>query len=201
MARPRATFEPATSERWPDLVELFGRRGACGGCWCMELRLARADFDRVKGAGARRALKRRVDSARPPGLLGYACGEPVAWVSVEPREAFRRLATSRVLAPVDDAPVWSINCLFVRADQRRRGLSVAAIRAAVDHARAHGATCVEAYPTDPRRPDVPAAFAYTGLLAAYLEAGFREVLRRSATRPIVRRRLRPAVARGARRRA
>jgi hypothetical protein len=71
---------------------------------------------------------------------------------------------------------------------------VAAIEAAVEHARGHGATIVEAYPVEPKQSTgegakMPAAFAWTGLLSAYLAAGFREVARRSATRPIVRRRL------------
>jgi hypothetical protein len=26
---------PATAERWPDLEALFGKNGACAGCWCM----------------------------------------------------------------------------------------------------------------------------------------------------------------------
>jgi hypothetical protein len=28
-------FHPLTPERWHDLEQLFGTRGACGGCWCM----------------------------------------------------------------------------------------------------------------------------------------------------------------------
>ncbi len=154
----------------------------------MEMRLARADYERRKAAGnTRRALKRLVDDGQEPGLLGYLDLEPVAWVSVQPREAFARFATSRVLAPVDDKPVWSINCLLVRRDLRRGGFSVQAIRAAVEHARRRGARIVEAYPVIPRKDPMPPVFACSGLFSAYLRAGFREVLRRSPTRPIVRR--------------
>jgi GNAT superfamily N-acetyltransferase len=115
---------------------------------------------------------------------------PVAWVSVGPREDFELLARSRVLAPVDEHSVWSVTCFFVHKDCRRRGLSVAALRAAAEYARDHGATLIEGYPIDPRNEETPPVFAYTGLLSAYRRAGFREVARRSPTRPILRKTLR-----------
>jgi hypothetical protein len=37
-------FHPLTPEAWSDFEELFGRRGACGGCWCMWWRLKKKDF-------------------------------------------------------------------------------------------------------------------------------------------------------------
>ena len=184
-------FHPVTSERWADLVQLFGQRGACGGCWCMTPRLSRADYERRKGASNRRAMKRLVDTGRRPGLLGYVDGEPVAWIALGPREDYVQLSNSRILAPVDERPVWSITCLFIRKDQRGRGLSVRALRAAVDHARGQGASIVEGYAVDPQTTPMPAVFAYPGLLAAYERAGFREVARRSPTRPIMRRHVRP----------
>jgi hypothetical protein len=55
-------FYPLTAERWEDLEELFGERGASGGCWCMWWRLKRSEFERQKGEGNRLALKRIVDS-------------------------------------------------------------------------------------------------------------------------------------------
>jgi hypothetical protein len=59
----------------------------------------------------------------------------------------------------------------------------------VRFARRRGARVVEGYPIDAgaKQPDV---FVYTGLAPAFEKAGFREVARRSPTRPIVRRRLR-----------
>jgi GNAT superfamily N-acetyltransferase len=94
-----------------------------------------------------------------------------------------------VLAPVDDAPVWSVSCFFVARSWRRRGVSRALLDAAVRFARRRGARIVEGYPIDgtSKQPDV---FVYTGLAPAFLKAGFREVARRSPTRPIVRCRLR-----------
>ncbi|MDX1660441.1 MAG: GNAT family N-acetyltransferase [Gemmatimonadota bacterium] len=183
-------IHPATPDRWPDLVELFGPRGACGGCWCMEYRRPRAEFDANKGEGNRRALKRRVSSGpSPPGLLAYDEGEPVGWCAVAPREEFRRLETSRILAPVDERPVWSIVCFFVRKDRRHQGISRRLVDGAVDLVARHGGEIVEAYPVEPRKPEMPPVFAFTGLASAFRDAGFEEVERRSETRPIMRRRI------------
>ena len=183
---PGVEFRALTSERWPDLEALFGARGACGGCWCMTWRLKRSDFARGKGEGNRKALRAIVTSGAEPGVLAYAGGEPVAWCAVAPREVYPALGRSRVLAPVDERPVWSISCLFVTRGMRRSGVSVPLIRAAVAHAAAHGAEAVEAYPVEPYSPEMPAAFAWTGIASAFRKAGFKEVLRRSRPRPIMR---------------
>lgn len=178
---------PASPERWQELEELFGERGACGGCWCMYWRLPRAEFERGKGAPNRAGLRALVASGDPPGLIAYLAGRPVGWCSVGPRDAFPRLERSRILRPVDDAPVWSVVCLFVARPFRGRGVSVALLRAAAEHAASHGAGMVEGYPVDPRRGRVPDAFAWTGIEAGFRRAGFREVARRSEGRPIMRR--------------
>ena len=152
----------------------------------MTWRLPRKEFDRNKGEGNRRAFRAVVGSGAEPGVLAYAGGEPVGWCAVAPREAYPVLERSRILARVDDRPVWSITCLFVARRARRSGLSVALIRAAAAHAAGHGATVVEAYPVEPYSAQMPPAFAWTGFASAYLGAGFVEVARRSRARPIVR---------------
>ena len=183
---PALEFRPLTADRWPDLEALFGPRGACGGCWCMTWRLKRSEFDRGKGEGNRKAFRAIVRSGAEPGVLAYAGSEPVGWCAVAPREAYTVLERSRVLAPVDGRPVWSISCLFVTRGMRRSGVSVPLIRAAVEHAAGHGAEVVEAYPVEPYSAAMPAAFAWTGIASAFEKAGFKEVLRRSRARPIMR---------------
>jgi GNAT superfamily N-acetyltransferase len=185
-ATPKLEFHPLTARRFGDLERLFGPRGACGGCWCMWWRLTRSQFDEQKGEKNRRALKRIVRSGEVPGILGYCDGEPVGWCSIAPRESFPALARSRVLKRVDDKPVWSVVCFYVPRQFRRRGFSTALLRAAVAHAREHGARIVEGYPTEPRKTPAPDAFVWTGLPAAFRRTGFREVARRSPTRPIMR---------------
>lgn len=139
-------------------------------------------------------MKRLVAKGGRPGILAYARGEPVGWCAVGPREEYQRLAGSRVLAPPDDEKVWSVVCLFVRKDRRRSGLSATLLREAVRFAARRGAKVVEGYPIDPTKSEVPPAFAATGIASAYRAAGFKEVVRRSRTRPIMRKRV-PAKAR------
>jgi len=184
-------FEAATAERWADIETLFGERGACGGCWCMAMRLPRRDWVAGKGAANKRAFKRIVARGGRPGVLAYADRDPIGWCAVGPRADFAVLANSRVLAPVDDEPVWSVTCLFIRKDWRRRGLSTRLLRAAAELARAGGARIVEGYPISPSTTDMPAPFLWLGTPPAFVAAGFVEVARRSRLRPIMRKAVRP----------
>lgn len=187
----RLVFHPATPERWPDVEALFGERGACAGCWCMYWRLRRADWEVGKGAGNRRVFRGIVLGGGTPGVIAYLDGAPVGWCAVAPREDYPALERSRILAPVDERPVWSISCLFIERRWRRQGIATALLKAACDHARGLGARIVEGYPVEPDKDRAPDAFLWTGTASAFLRAGFREVARRSRTRPIMRRRLNP----------
>jgi GNAT superfamily N-acetyltransferase len=179
-------FHPLTPKRWADLEELFGSRGACGGCWCMWWRQTQAEFDRNKGEPNRRAMKRIVTSGRVPGILAYDRGHPVGWCAAGPRESYPRLARSRILKRIDDRPVWSVVCFFIARSHRRRGLATGLLQAAVEHAGRHGARIVEGYPVEPRKSLAPDVFVYHGLASQFRRAGFREAARRSETRPIMR---------------
>jgi len=186
---PALTIKPLTPDLWPPFEELFGPRGACGGCWCMTPRLTRSDYEANKGAGNKRAMRALVDAGETPGVIAFDGEAPVAWCSLGPRSGFGSLARSRILKPVDDREVWSIVCLFVAKAARRKGVSIKIIDAACDYAALRGATCMEGYPVEPKKDDMPPVFAYTGIASAYLAAGFHEVARRSETRPIMRREL------------
>ncbi len=179
-------FEPVTAERWQDLELLFGSRGACGGCWCMAWRKRRADFQRDKGDANRASLKALVDADSQPGIIAYDGDVPVGWCAVAPRQEYSFLQRSRVLKPIDDAPVWSVSCLFVARAYRRKNVSVELLRAAIAFVRERGGEIVEGYPMEPKAGSMPDAFVWTGLLNAFLKAGFREVPRWSENRPLVR---------------
>jgi len=105
---------------------------------------------------------------------------------VGPRASFGALARSRVLAPVDERPVWSIVCFFIARPFRKKGLSRDLIRAALAFAKERGAAIVEGYPVEPKKGVTADAFAYTGLAKTFRAAGFVEVARRSETRPLMR---------------
>jgi GNAT superfamily N-acetyltransferase len=134
-------------------------------------------------------MRALVASGAAPGVLAYVDGELAGWCAIEPREAFGQLARSRVLAPVDGEPVWSIACLYVAKEHRRTGLSKRILAAAAEYAASRGARVVEGYPVEPRQASMPDVFAYTGIASAFEAAGFEEVARRSPTRPIFRKRV------------
>jgi GNAT superfamily N-acetyltransferase len=180
-------FAPLTPDRWSDVVQLFGPRGACAGCWCMVWRRSRADWERGKGSGNRAAFRRVVRRGPAPGILAYSDSQPIAWCAVAPREAYVQLERSRVLKRIDAEPVWSVSCLFVTRAFRRRGVSTALLQAAGQFAASQGARIVEGYPVEPYSEKMPDAFAWTGTVAAFRAAGYAEVARGSAKRPIMRR--------------
>ncbi|HHC71828.1 MAG TPA: GNAT family N-acetyltransferase [Thiotrichales bacterium] len=183
---PDLVVAPLTIDRWGDFEKLFGARGACGGCWCMTPRLSRTEYERNKGEGNRRAMEAIVRSGEIPGILGYLEGEAIAWCAVAPRERFSWLERSRLFRPVDDRPVWSIVCLFIDRRRRNRGVSVGMIESACRFAASEGARWVEAYPVEPKSPQMPPVFAWHGIASAFRRAGFEEVVRRSSSRPIMR---------------
>jgi len=189
---------PLTAELLPDLAALFGQGGDPKWCWCASFRVRSLDFTKADPAENRRVLERAVgttaEEGRAPGLVAYRDGEAVGWVSVGPRDDYERLQHSRILAPVDDRPTWSIVCFVVGRRARRQGVAEAMLEAAVRYADEHGARLIEAYPVDTGGARVASANAYMGTLGMYERAGFREVERRRANRtsverPIVRRRL------------
>ena len=183
---PKLEFHPLTAKRWKDLLNLFGERGACGGCWCMWWRLTRSEFNRTKGEGNKKGLKKIVDAGEVPGILAYAGKEPIGWCSVAPREAFFSLERSRILKRVDDKPVWSVVCFFVAKPFRYKGVTVSLLKAAIEYVKKQKGKIVEGYPVEPKTEKFPDVFANTGLASAFRRAGFKEVMRRSKTRPIMR---------------
>jgi GNAT superfamily N-acetyltransferase len=182
----RLHFQPLTPSRWHDLEMLFGERGACGGCWCMWWRLKQAEFKIGKGERNKKTFKKTVAAGQVPGIIAYSGRDPVGWCALAPRVDYPRLANSRVLAPVDEKPVWSVTCFFVAKPFRGRGITGQMLKAATAYARKQGARIIEGYPVDTKEGRMPDVFVYTGLVPAFRSAGFKEVLRRSETRPIMR---------------
>ena len=128
----------------------------------------------------RAELASRAGDDPPAGLLAYDGDRVVGWVSLGPRPTYERLEASRVLAPVDDRPTWSIVCFVVAKAARGHGVARAMLDAAVRHVKANGAALLEAYPVDTAGDRVPAANAFRGTLRMFESAGFTEVARRRA---------------------
>jgi GNAT superfamily N-acetyltransferase len=186
-------IQPLTAKRIPDLATLFDQGGDPKWCWCSYFRVRGRDWTNATPAENRELLAtaaRRRDHA--PGLVAYDEGSVVGWVSLGPRADYERLAFSRVLAPLDDVPVWSIVCFVVGRKSRGQGVAGELLAAAIDYARDHDATVLEAYPVDvPAGERIPSASAFHGTVGMFKQAGFTVVERRRANtaspvRPIVR---------------
>ena len=150
-------------------------------------RLPRKQWEAQRGPGNKAALRKLVNASRAaPGILAYVGKEPVGWCAIAPREQYVGPERSRILEPVDDKPVWSISCLFVKRGYRRQGISKELARASVAFAGKHGARIVEAYPVEPTMEKMPDPFLWHGVPSAFKAAGFKEVTRRSKSRPIMR---------------
>ncbi len=147
------------------------------------------EFEAGERSARKEAFRRQVAREDPLGVLAFAGDEAVAWCAVGPRPSLPKLLRSRVAKPLDDldpARVWMINCFFIAASHRKQGVMAALIEAAVDFAAARGALAVEACPIDPKRV-LQFSEGYVGIAPAFAGLGFREVARRSETRPLLRR--------------
>lgn len=183
----KLSFKPLTPETWKDFEKLFGVKGACAGCWCMYWLMRRKEYDEKRKDGRTKTeMKKLVKGGLVSGIIAYDINEPIGWIAIQPREKYPVLNNSKILAPVDDKSVWSIVCFFVHKNYRRKNVSVELIKQAVKFAKKNKAQIVEAYPVEPKTDKAAPAFIWTGTASAFKKAGFKEVVRRSETRPIMR---------------
>ena len=139
----------------------------------------------ISGPRRKAAMKKRVRAGIRVGILGYDGNKPVAWCSVAPRGTYRAgLADSQEEDTEEN--VWSLVCFFVDRAVRGRGAQGALIAEAKRHAKAHGATVLEAYPVDPDSP----SYRFGGFVSAFEKTGFVEIGRAGSRRHVVRHRLR-----------
>ena len=166
---------PLGAHDWPVIEALFGANGACGGCWCMWWRVPMGGrtWDAAKGEPNRAAFRALVESGRASGVLALHGDTAVGWCAVGPRAAFPRVERSKALARDWTPATWSLNCLFVPARWRGRGVATALVGAAIALARQAGAHEIEAYPQAVAPGErQPGAFVWTGVPSLFLAAGF-----------------------------
>jgi GNAT superfamily N-acetyltransferase len=190
-------IEPIRARHLGDLDTLFSR-GDPRWCQCAYMRRTNLDWNNADPAENRevhsRAVRRAARAGRAAGLIAYDDSDPVGWVSFGPRSEFDRLASSRLLAPIDDQPVWSVVCFVVAARARRQGVASALLDATIEWAAAHDVSILEGYPVDTSGARKPGSELWRGTLSLFQAAGFEIVATRqhnatSPPRPIVRRTL------------
>ena len=170
-----------TPDLWTKFEDLFGTRGAVGGCWCMYWRIG-SEY-RKRAASANKAAFRRVVKKGPPGLLALDGDIAVGWCQLTPREALPWLEKTKKLRRVDAMPVWAITCFYIRKGYRRQGVTTALIAAALKKAKQAGVPAVEAYPLD---GELSPSSTSTGYASTFRRMGFVEVARHFGPRPIMR---------------
>ena len=186
---------PASDAAWGDLLAIFGTRGAGSRCFCQRYRLSRGEsFGSFPAEDRADRLREQAGCGDPggptSGLVAYEDEVAVGWCAVAPRTAYPGLVRVFTVPWKDrdedreDASVWAVTCIFVRAGHRRQGISGALARAAVEHARRGGARALEAYPM------VTSAAIdeelHVGTLATFVDAGMVEVSRPTTRRAVVR---------------
>jgi GNAT superfamily N-acetyltransferase len=188
---------PANEASPDDLGLIFGERGDPSWCQCQWFKIPHRDWDGVSIAERSAHLREQTrcgitDSPNTSGLVGYLDEEPAAWCAVEPRTAYPRLATSRVVwsgrrEDRADAAVWAVTCFVTRVGYRRRGIGAALAVATVEFARSRGARAIEGYPVVPiPGRAVSSAGLYVGTAGMFAAAGFAEVSRPVPHRAVMR---------------
>jgi GNAT superfamily N-acetyltransferase len=187
---------PANQASCEELQAVFGRRGPASRCQCQRYKLQpRESFASFPVEERAFRLRQQTDCGHPEanatsGLVAHLDGKPVGWCAVEPRTAYTGLLRNNRVPWLgreddkDDDRVWAVTCLFVRAGFRRRGVSRALARAAVDFARERGARALEAYPMT--TTNAIAEELHVGTVATFAESGLTEVSRPTLRRAVMR---------------
>jgi GNAT superfamily N-acetyltransferase len=187
---------PANQASWDDLQTIFGTRGSAARCQCQRYKLRPGEaFAKFPVDERAHRLRQQTDCGHPEsdgtsGLVAYLDGEPAGWCAVEPRVVYEGLLRSARVPwegreeDKTDASVWAVTCLFTRAGFRKRGISRALARAAVNFARERGARAIEAYPITTK--DVIAKELHVGTEGVFGQAGFAHVSRPTPRRVVMR---------------
>jgi len=187
---------PANEASWEDLRAIFGTRGDPSRCFCQRYKMSPGESWASVGAEELAArLREQTECANPrstttSGLVAYLDGEPVGWCAVEPRPAYpRMLRNMRVpwegrTEDKGDEGVWALTCFVTRAGFRKRGITHALAREAVDFARERGVRALEGYPITSK--DVILSELHVGTVGAFEAAGFTEVGRPTLRRVVMR---------------
>ena len=197
MAASAISVVPANQASWDDLQTIFGTRGVASRCQCQRYKLRpRESFASFPVEERAHRLRQQTDCGHPEsdvtsGLAAYLDGEPAGWCAVEPRTAYEGLLRNnrvpwegRAEDKADDS-VWAVTCLFTRAGFRKRGISRALARAAVDFARERGARAVECYPMTTMK-NVIMEELHVGTQGVFADAGFTELGRPTLRRAVMR---------------
>ncbi len=185
-------IRPATPDLWPAFEDLFGKQGACYGCWCTYFRLPPKARREQNAPRNKDMIRTRIEAGPPPGLLALESGQAAGWMQVGPRADVPEWNNrGRGSAPLEsgedlDRAVWAISCFFIRRSARGQGLTHHLVGAGLQFARANGARLVDACPMD-RSRDRQSVGLFVGSTRVFEKAGFVRMAERRPGRPLMRR--------------
>ena len=179
---------------WPQLEALFGKHGACGGCWCQWWRMAGVEhWKDVQGEVAHSRLCRQVEEGHAHGILAYDGDEAVGWCSFESRASLPRLERLPRFKGRPAEGVWFVGCFFIQRGWRRRGLAELLLKHAIRAIESKGARAVEAVPTATHGRPQADAFLFTGTYGMFERLGFHTTMDARGKTTVMRREFIPGV--------
>lgn len=182
---------PLTAGLWPQFEDLFGKQGACYGCWCTHFRLPPARRRENDRESNKQFINTRIESGPPPGLLAFDDDQAIGWMQIGPRADVPewnnagRGSAPLVAEEAADPAVWAISCFFIRSKARGRGLTHLLVAAGIDFARQNGARLLDACPMDQSK-DSRSIGLFVGSTRVFEKAGFERVIERKPGRPLMR---------------
>lgn len=111
----------------------------------------------------------------PRGLVAMKDDACVGWMKLAPRASLPKLRAMGAYRALDlgtDDGVFSIGCLLVHRDHRRRGVARALVETAPRHVRAWAGRAIEAYPRSAAHDPLHDEEAWMGTARLFASCGF-----------------------------
>lgn len=132
-----------------------------------------------RGSDRKPLMRARIKDGTTVGLIGYLDREPVAWISIAPRDTYRDLGGPEA---EKGEKIWSLACMYIHRKLRGEGYGMELIEAARAYATKRGGTVLEAYPVDPKSP----SYRFMGFVPEFERLGFEKLGTAGSRRHIVR---------------
>ncbi len=186
-------IQPLTPATWGAFAALAEKHnGVWGGCWCTWFHPAFPE--KHQSPGGNRDLKHRlVEEGRAHAALVFVGDVAVGWCEYgTPEELPNIYHRMQYEQEQDLVPDYRLTCFFIDRDHRRRGVSAAALRGALDLIARDGGGVVEGYPRDTQGKRISASFLCNGTRSLFEKAGFEFVRSKGKFNCVMRTTVEPA---------
>ena len=158
------------SESRADFHALMDGEEGCSWCCCVAWWVPSWEGFAERSAAENRELREALlERGEYDGYLAYRGETPVGWCQVGPRDRLAKLVAEHDLAP--DPGAFAITCFYVRAGDRRRGVSRALLRGVLADLERRSVARVEAFPR--AEEELECGELWTGPRSLFVEHDFR----------------------------